>query len=192
MRADFKNTKAGDRIKFVKAGPHWFRNRAENGEKLNAGDVFTVKKINVASSSTEVILEETGLGYELGWFDHLEQYMKPQNPNEYSPDKWVVVKIEGGEFPLTYKVFGNWHGGYMDSGGSWKLNSGITRVTKAKKHYNFRGFSGSVYQCHENAYGMTGYGATVIDSIIKRSKEAGVDVEILSDDTNWLELKYEN
>jgi hypothetical protein len=37
--------------------------------------------------------------------------MKPKNPNEYTPDKWVVVKIEGGEFPLTYKVFGNWHGG---------------------------------------------------------------------------------
>jgi len=34
---------------------------------------FTVKKINVASSSTEVILEETGdLGYELGWFDIID------------------------------------------------------------------------------------------------------------------------
>ena len=72
MRADYKNTRAGDKIKFVKAGPHWFKSRAENGEKLKAGDVFTVKKINVASSSTEVILEETGLGYELGWFEHLE------------------------------------------------------------------------------------------------------------------------
>ena len=70
MRADYKNTRAGDKIKFVKAGPHWFKSRAENGEKLNPGDVFTVKKINVASSSTEVILEETGLGYELGWFEH--------------------------------------------------------------------------------------------------------------------------
>jgi len=74
MRADYKNTKVGDKIKFVKAGPHWFRNRVENGEKLNAGDVFTVKKINVASSSTEVILEETGdLGYELMWFEHLNE-----------------------------------------------------------------------------------------------------------------------
>ena len=77
MRADFKNTKVGDKIKFVKAGPHWFRNRVENGEKLNPGDVFTVKKINVASSSTEVILEETGdLGYELGWFEKLEEKPK--------------------------------------------------------------------------------------------------------------------
>ena len=27
---------------------------------------------------------------------------------DYTPDKWVVVKIEGGEFPLTYKVFACW------------------------------------------------------------------------------------
>ena len=115
--------------------------------------------------------------------------MKLQNPNEYTPDKWIVVKIEGGEFPLTYKVFANWNGGYLD-GDSWKLNSGITKVTKAKKHYNFKGFSGSVYKCHENAYGMTCYGLTVIDNIINKSKEAGVTVEIMPDDTNWLDLNY--
>lgn len=72
MRADYKNTKVGDKIKFVKAGWHFFKKREDNGKTLNPGDVFTVKKINVASSSTEVILEETGdLGYELGWFDKL-------------------------------------------------------------------------------------------------------------------------
>lgn len=72
MRANYKNTKVGDKIKFVKAGWHFLKNREDNGKTLNPGDVFTVKKINVASSSTEVILEETGdLGYELGWFDKL-------------------------------------------------------------------------------------------------------------------------
>jgi len=70
------------------------------------------------------------------------------------------------------------------------LNSGITKVTKTKKHYNFRGFSGSVYKCHENAYGMTCYGLTIIDNIINKSKEAGVTVEILPEDTNWLDLTY--
>jgi len=109
--------------------------------------------------------------------------------NEYSPEKWVVVKIEGGKFPLTYKVFACWYGGYLD-GDSWKLNSGITKVTKAKKHYKFKGFSGSVYKCHENAYGMTGYGATVINGIINKSKEAGVTVEIMLEETNWLDLTY--
>ena len=38
---------------------------------------------------------------------------------------------------------------------------------------------------------MTCYGLTVIDNIINKSKEAGVTVEILPEDTNWKELKYE-
>lgn len=32
---------------------------------------------------------------------------------ESIPDKWVVVKIEGKDYPLTYKVFGCWFGGYL-------------------------------------------------------------------------------
>ena len=39
---------------------------------------------------------------------------------DYTPDKWIVVKIEGGEFPLTYKVFACWYGGYLN-GDSWKI-----------------------------------------------------------------------
>ncbi len=110
--------------------------------------------------------------------------------SEYTPDKWVVVKIEGGKFPLTYKVFANWHGGYLD-GDSWKLNSGITKVTKEDNFYLFEGYSGSVYKCHENCYGSNMYGHGVINNIINKSKEAGVSVEILPEDTNWLDLSYE-
>ena len=110
--------------------------------------------------------------------------------NEYAPDRWVVVKIKGGEIPLTYKVFASWHGGYMDSGGSWKLNSGIQKVTKLKMHYKFNGFSGSVYRCHKNAYGMTNYGAMVLLNIIRKSSEAGVDVTILPQETDWTKLTY--
>jgi hypothetical protein len=109
---------------------------------------------------------------------------------EYTPDKWLVVKIEGGEFPLTYKVFACWHGGYLD-GDSWKLNSGITKVTKEGNFYLFEGYSGSVYSCNENRYGATMYGYGVLQNIIEKSKEAGVNVEIMSDDTNWLDLSYE-
>ena len=119
MRADYKNTRAGDKIKFVKAGPHWFKSRAENGEKLKAGDVFTVKKINVASSSTEVILEETGLGYELGWFEHLN---KPLVEEDNAPYTYVKESsIEGfglyaskdfvkGDLIIDYNLFAeNWY-----------------------------------------------------------------------------------
>jgi hypothetical protein len=72
MRADYKNTKHGDKIVFKESGPHWFRDRIENAKKLEVGKTYTVKEISVASSSTSVTLEETGdLRYELGWFDKL-------------------------------------------------------------------------------------------------------------------------
>jgi hypothetical protein len=106
---------------------------------------------------------------------------------EYNPDKWLVVKIEGKEYPLTYKVFACWYGGYFN-GDSWKLNSGITKVTKEENFYLFEGYSGSVYRCHENCYGLNMYCHSVLNNIIEKSKEAGVNVEKMPDDTNWLEL----
>ena len=73
MRADYKNTKIGDKIVFKKSTKHWFLNREENAKKLEEGKTYTVKEISVASSSTGVALEETGdLVYELGWFNIIE------------------------------------------------------------------------------------------------------------------------
>lgn len=108
----------------------------------------------------------------------------------YTPDKWVVVKIEGSQFPLTYKVFACWYGGYTGSN-SWKLNSGITKVTKKHNCYSFEGHSGSVYKCITGTYGTHMYGSGVLQDIIERSKEAGVTVEIMPEDTDWLGLSYE-
>ena len=38
--------------------------------------------------------------------------------SDYTPDKWVLVKISGNESPPVYKVFACWAGGYLD-GDSW-------------------------------------------------------------------------
>jgi hypothetical protein len=111
--------------------------------------------------------------------------------SEYCPDKWLVVKIEGKEFPLTYKVFGCWYGGYMGSN-SWKLNSGIKAVTEGEDDYwLFEGFSGSVYKCFKGRYGMHMYGNGVLNDIINKSEEVGVGVEVMPENTNWLDLSYE-
>ena len=64
--------------------------------------------------------------------------------SDYHPDKWVVVKISGYKDhpkPL-YKVFACWYGGWAGSD-SWKLNSGITKVTLEGYVYSFEGASGS-------------------------------------------------
>jgi hypothetical protein len=110
--------------------------------------------------------------------------------SEYTPDKWVVLKIEGPDIPLHYKVFACWYGGYL-KGDSWKLNSGITKVTKDGEFYFFKGHSGSVYKCHEKTYGTNMYGTGVLNNIIEKSKEIKTSVETLSEDTNWLNIKYD-
>ena len=110
--------------------------------------------------------------------------------SEYCPDKWVVVKIEGKNVPLTYKVFGCWFGGYAGSN-SWKLNSGIKAVTEAGDNWLFEGYSGSVYKCYKKAYGMHMYGSGILNDIINKSEEVDVKVEIMPEDTNWLDLSYE-
>jgi hypothetical protein len=107
--------------------------------------------------------------------------------SEYRPDKWVVVKI--GEENL-YKVFACWYGGYAGSD-SWKLNSGITRATLEGNVYYFEGSSGSVYECHKDIYGTNFYGSSVLHNMIDRAEKAGYTIEVMPEETNWLELKYE-
>jgi len=70
-RADFINTKIGDKVIFNESGPHWFLNRIENAKKFVKGQVYTVKSIDVASSSTAVEVEEVEGETELSWFNKL-------------------------------------------------------------------------------------------------------------------------
>lgn len=108
----------------------------------------------------------------------------------YTPDRWVVVKIEGKDIPLVYKVFACWYGGFLN-GDSWKMNSGIKKVSKKKNCWFFDGFSGSVYQCYEGAYGTNMYGAGVLNNFIEKAKEQDTIIEVLDKDTDWKKLKYE-
>ena len=110
--------------------------------------------------------------------------------SEYVPDCWVVVKIEGKNVPLTYKVFACWRGGYLN-GDSWKLNSGIKAVTEGEDNWLFEGFSGSIYKCFKERYGMHMYGSGILNDIICKSEEVEVNVEVMLEHTNWLDLSYE-
>lgn len=107
----------------------------------------------------------------------------------YNPSRWMVVSITH-DSKTHYRVFGTWSGGYLH-GDSWKLNSGITKATLIDGAYHFEGSSGSVYICRETSYGSTAYGWGVIDSMIKQSAENNTLIQILEEDTNWLELNYE-
>ena len=107
--------------------------------------------------------------------------------SDYTPDRWVVVKI--GDENL-YKVFACWFGGYTGSD-SWKLNSGITKATLEGNCYSFEGSSGSVYECNKDNYGTNMYGSSVLNKMIDSAGKNDVTIEILPEDTNWLEINYD-
>jgi len=109
----------------------------------------------------------------------------------YCPDKWVVVKITRDGVPDLYKVFGSWYGGYLD-GDSWRMNSGIERVSFDGERYNFHGFSGSTYSCSiaDGSYGIHMYGGGVIAGFQKQAAEVDHGFEIMPEDTDWFSLDY--
>ena len=107
----------------------------------------------------------------------------------YNPDRWMVVSITHNS-KTHYRVFGVWGGGYLN-GDSWKLNSGITKATLVDDEYHFEGSSGSVYVCRKNSYGSSGYGWGLLNSMIEDAIKQGALIQILEEDTDFLELSYE-
>lgn len=71
--------------------------------------------------------------------------------NEYTPDRWAILELKGDN--PHYRVLGGWSGSYL-YGGSWRLNSGITRHEFEGDCWKFYGSSGSLYRCHADSYGM--------------------------------------
>lgn len=71
--ATYLNTNIGDKIKFVGVGPFWFNSYINNAnENLKIGEIYTVKNIDVFSSWTKVVLNETeNKEYTLAWFEKI-------------------------------------------------------------------------------------------------------------------------
>ena len=110
--------------------------------------------------------------------------------SEYTPDRWCVIRIPDPK-ETVYKVFASWSGSYT-GGDSWKLNSGITQAVLVDGAWEFEGYSGSVYRCRVGSYGANAYGHAVLDDMIRRTHEGtGIDIEILSEDTDWTTLDYD-
>ena len=109
--------------------------------------------------------------------------------SDYTPDRWVIVKITTPKEHL-YKVFASWYGGYGGSD-SWKLNSGIVRATLVDDRWEFDGSSGSVYSCHQEAYGTNGFGGSVLSNMIGQAQDQGIQVEVMDRDTDWSQLEYD-
>jgi hypothetical protein len=107
--------------------------------------------------------------------------------SEYRPDNWVVIKVMESKIGHPhYKVLGGWSGGYLD-GDSWRMNSGVVDVEKKDDYYLFYGRSGSVYQCHKDAYGLRMNNAGVWNHISSNQPFEG-HVTLMDENTDWLTL----
>jgi len=102
----------------------------------------------------------------------------------YNPDGWVVIKIDSDD--PHYRVFGSWSGGYLE-GDSWRMNSGIVKVEIKDDFYLFYGHSGSIYRCHMDIYGLSGYGSGILNVYIEKAK--GI-ITVVDFDTNWMEMDW--
>lgn len=79
----------------------------------------------------------------------------------YTPDYWIILRITGSD--PHYKLFATWASSYLQ-GAHWRQNSGITKVIETDTHYLVHGYSGSVYRCRKDSYG-------IIDTIGQRLAE---------------------
>jgi hypothetical protein len=109
--------------------------------------------------------------------------MAGENLMTYLPDNWVVLKITKPDMTY-YRVLGGWSGSYL-TGDSWRLNSGIVKVTEDENYYNFFGSSGSCYQCHKDCYGLRANNAHAYNIFKDRYGDL---LELMPEDTDFLNL----
>lgn len=104
--------------------------------------------------------------------------------SNYWPDNWVIIKLKGDD--PHYRVLAGWSGGYA-TGDSWRLNSGITKVTEDDSSYHFSGSSGSTYHCGKQSYTLRMNTA----GIWNRLQELDGDkVELMPEDTDWMNVDW--
>tara|TARA_Y100000361_G_C11006640_1_gene262171 strand:- start:183 stop:506 length:324 start_codon:yes stop_codon:yes gene_type:complete len=93
----------------------------------------------------------------------------------YTPDRWVLLKING----KAHKVLAGWSGGYLDSD-YWKLSSGVVKVEEEGDYYLIHNYSGSIYKCHKKGRGcnaISGAKYAEIKELCEKNKVEFEDVE---------------
>ena len=68
----------------------------------------------------------------------------------YTPDSWVIVKIQSEKYETIYKVLAGWSGSYL-YGASWKLSSGIVTFEDKGLYYESLQDSGSTYILYKSS-----------------------------------------
>ena len=97
---------------------------------------------------------------------------------EYTPDSWVVVKIESEQYGTIYKVLAGWPGSYL-YGDSWKLSSGIVTFVDTGSYYESLQDSGSVYMLYKNNERMSLILAQTLSSFELQLQGVNATIEVV-------------
>ena len=96
----------------------------------------------------------------------------------YTPDSWVIVKIQYEKYETIYKVLAGWSGNYL-YGASWKLSSGIVTFEDKGEHYESLQDSGSTYVLYKSSERMSAIMASTFASCAKQLKGNDGTIEVI-------------
>jgi hypothetical protein len=97
---------------------------------------------------------------------------------EYTPDNWVIIKVDDSKENF-YKILAGWSGGYI-TGSSWKME-------EQDNYYKFYGNSGSYYVCHKEAYGLRMNNAHIWQQL---KEMYGDKVQLMDENTDWNKIEW--
>ena len=97
---------------------------------------------------------------------------------EYTPDSWVIVKIQSEKYETIYKVLAGWSGSYL-YGASWKLSSGIVTFEDKGEHYESLQDSGSTYILYKSSERMSAIVASTFASFEEQLKGNDGTIEVI-------------
>ena len=96
----------------------------------------------------------------------------------YTPDSWVIVKIQYEKYETIYKVLAGWSGSYL-YGASWKLSSGIVTFEDKGEHYESLQDSGSTYILYKSSERMSAIMASTFASFEEQFKGINDTIEVI-------------
>lgn len=95
---------------------------------------------------------------------------------EYSPDNWILLKIEN-DGKTFFKILGGWRGGYLH-GDSWRMSSVVESVEEDDRNYIFNNYSGSKYVCNKQREGLSTVTSGVYSDYLDQVKGSKASLEI--------------
>ena len=102
----------------------------------------------------------------------------PTGSVPYTPDSWVIVKIQYEKYETIHKVLAGWSGSYL-YGASWKLSSGIVTFEDKGEHYESLQDSGSTYVLYKSSERMSAIMASTFASFEEQFKGINGTIEVI-------------